>query len=200
MVFDYLHPRQKIENNIYATQLIRWLIGRGFIQKDKAIRILDLASGKGYFYFALKNEGYENVFAVDLCPQFKECIKGDLLKKLPFKDGSFDLVISRDVAEHVLDSGKFFDEQNRVLKRGGVIIVMTPNAERMKIGEFYDDYTHVRPYTRKSLLEALHMHGFEKIYVQRLRAVPKLWKYTFRAFDFLFSTRKNNLLGVAKKK
>jgi hypothetical protein len=38
----------------YNKQLIAWLISRGFIPKNRNIKILDAGSGKGFFYFALK--------------------------------------------------------------------------------------------------------------------------------------------------
>lgn len=196
---NYKHPEQRKGSDLYNLQLIKWLVARGFLPKDKNANILDLGSGKGYFYFALKEIGYKNLSAIDLFPQFKECMKGNIAKGLSFKNNVFDVVISRDVAEHIAEHDKFFSEQERILKKGGIIIVMTPNAEKMSIGEFYEDYTHVMPYTRKSLHEALCMHGFGRINVKRFRAIPFLWKYTIKAFDYLFSRRKNNLLGIAQK-
>lgn len=200
MGFEYLHQAEKNGEQKYNFQLIKWLIERGFISSDKTKRILDLSSGQGHFYFSLKEMGYSNVFAVDLCPQFKECEKGDITKKLPYKNGFFDIILSRDVAEHISDSKKFFEEQHRILKKKGVIIVMTPNAEKLSLGEFFADYTHVMPYTRKSLQQALIMHGFDRVQVRRLRAIPRLWAYTTRAFDFLYSSSKNNLLAIGTKK
>lgn len=199
MVYEYKLPERQSGDEKYNTQLIKWLVMRGYLPKDKNAKILDLASGHGYFYFAMKKLGYSKVVATDKYPQFNECVLGDILDKLPFKDKTFDVVISRDLAEHIIDNERFFKEQNRVLKKGGIIIVMTPNVERLSLGEFYDDFTHVMPYTRKSLYEALKMHGFSKIKVRRLRAIPKLWKYTPRAFDFLFSRKNNNLLGAGMK-
>jgi SAM-dependent methyltransferase len=196
---EYKHPERRTGEEVYNFQLIRWLIARGYIPKDRGIKILDLGSGKGHFFFALKKLGYSNVFACDKFPMFDECKKEDIVKGLSYKKESFDLIISRDIAEHVRESEKFFDEQNKILKNGGRIIVMTPNAEKMSFGGFYDDYTHVMPYTRKSLGEALIMHGFKDVRIKRLRAVPGLWKYTIRAFDFLFSGKKNNLLGIGIK-
>ena len=199
MAKNYKHPDHRSGEESYNLQLVKWLIARGYLPRDKNAKILDIGSGKGHFYFALKDLGYKNLEAIDLFPQFDECKKGDIVKGLKVKTGSFDVVISRDLAEHISDHDEFFSEQNRILKEGGTIIVMTPNAEKMSVGQFFDDYTHVMPYTRKSLGEALHMHGFGNVKVQRLRAIPKLWKYTLKAFDFLFSRRKNNLLGIGKK-
>jgi ubiquinone/menaquinone biosynthesis C-methylase UbiE len=199
MSFEYLHPNLDKKTWLYNRQLMRWLIARGFIPKDKDIKILDLASGKGYFYFNLKEEGYVNTKASDLCPNFKECEKGDITKKLPYKDEEFDLIISRDVAEHISEHQKFFQEQKRILKNGGRILVMTPNAKHMRFGDFYEDYTHVMPYTPKSMYEALIMNGFKKVKVVQLRAIPYLWKYSYKAFDFLFSRKKNNILALGIK-
>lgn len=43
---------------------------------------------------------------------------------LPFPDGSFDVTISNTVAEHI-EPGKFYGEQNRVLKENGVCLVLS---------------------------------------------------------------------------
>lgn len=199
MSFSYQLPDRISGDAVYNQQLIKWLVEKGYLPKDKNAKILDIGAGRGFFYFSLKKAGYTKAHAVDRFPTFKECKKGDITKKLPFKDKSFDIVISRDIAEHILDSEKFFNEQHRILKPGGIIIVMTPNAQYMSLGAFYEDYTHVRPFTPKSLFEALQMHNFTNIRVERLRAIPRLWKFSTRAFDFLFSKKKNNLLGIAKK-
>lgn len=50
-------------------------------------------------------------------------VEGDALK-LPFSDNSFDVTISNTVSEHV-DPSKFFAEQYRVLKPGGVCLVLS---------------------------------------------------------------------------
>jgi len=195
----YLHFDTKPLTDLYNLQLVKWLIARGYITSDKNAKILDLGSGLGRLYFSLKKLGYRNIQAADKFPQFKECLKADAGKKLPFKDNTFDVVISRDLAEHISEHIAFFGEQYRILKHGGKIVVMTPNVERLSMGEFYSTYTHVSPYTRDSLERALKVHHFTKVQVIRLRAIPKLWKYTIRAFDFLFSTRKNNLMGFGVK-
>lgn len=47
--------------------------------------------------------------------------------ELPFEDGTFDLVFSRYVLEHVPDAGGFLREVYRVLKPGGSFLFLTPN-------------------------------------------------------------------------
>jgi len=184
---------------LYNEQLIRWLVEKKYINKDKDIRILDLGSGYGHFYFALKKAGYNNIYAMDINPKFRGCVKADATKQLPFPDNFFDLIISRDIAEHIIDSKAFFNNQYNALMKGGTIIVMTPNAKYLSLGEFYEDYTHCMPYTEKSLREALELHNFDFIHTTTIRAVPLLWKYTTKAFDVVYSDVYNNLLGVGVK-
>ena len=45
----------------------------------------------------------------------------------PLPDNYFDVVVSKDVLEHVADPVTFFDEVARVLKPGGVFMAKTPN-------------------------------------------------------------------------
>lgn len=48
---------------------------------------------------------------------------------LPFRDSSFDKVISNNVLEHSFNPKFFLDEQNRVLKPDGKIEITTDNAQ-----------------------------------------------------------------------
>jgi SAM-dependent methyltransferase len=47
---------------------------------------------------------------------------------LPYADASFDLIVSRSVFEHLEHPREVAAELGRVLKPGGVVAVMTPNA------------------------------------------------------------------------
>jgi SAM-dependent methyltransferase len=53
-------------------------------------------------------------------------IQGDL-NALPFKDETFDLVVSMSVLEHLLTPGRVFRELARTLKPNGVVVILTPN-------------------------------------------------------------------------
>jgi ubiquinone/menaquinone biosynthesis C-methylase UbiE len=50
------------------------------------------------------------------------------LEALPFPDKSFDIVICRDVLEHLEDPHRVFREFARVMRPGGRAIFLTPNA------------------------------------------------------------------------
>lgn len=49
-------------------------------------------------------------------------------ERLPFSDNSFDIVLSREVVEHVLDPSRMMSEICRVLAPGGTAVITTPNA------------------------------------------------------------------------
>ena len=90
---------------------------------------------------------------------------------LPFKDGSFDVVVCSEVVEHLPAGDEPFRELARVLKPGGTLIVGTPDYGRpwwpMIEGLYarlhpqgYAD-EHITHYTAASLAEALARRGFE---------------------------------------
>jgi SAM-dependent methyltransferase len=48
-------------------------------------------------------------------------------ENLPFPDSSFDLILSHEVLEHVLDDRQAMSEMARVLKPGGRAVIFVPN-------------------------------------------------------------------------
>jgi SAM-dependent methyltransferase len=51
----------------------------------------------------------------------------DLAETLPFDTGSFDVVVSNQVIEHVPNTDQFVAEAHRVLRPGGLAVVSTEN-------------------------------------------------------------------------
>lgn len=97
--------------------------------------ILDAGCGDGLLAELLKNLTGAKVYGVDISKKgleltkkrgiiVKEC---DLNRGIPFTDGSFDLVISNQVIEHLLNPDFFLGECERVLSRKGHLILTTPN-------------------------------------------------------------------------
>jgi SAM-dependent methyltransferase len=52
---------------------------------------------------------------------------GNLSETFPYEDETFDLVVSNQVIEHVVDTDNFVRETHRVLKRGGRAVISTEN-------------------------------------------------------------------------
>jgi len=89
-------------------------------------------------------------------------------EQLPFKDGSFNIILSKHVVEHLENPYNAISEISRLLAKGGILILATPNLSSllkpMKGKQWigYQDPTHISlktPEEWRSLLE----HGGMKI-------------------------------------
>ena len=80
----------------------------------------------------------------------------------PVEDNSVDIAVSLAVIEHLRDPENFISEVYRCLKPGGVVYLSTPNF-RLDWKNFYNDPTHVRPYTPESLEQLLKLSGFTSV-------------------------------------
>lgn len=119
--------------------------------KDK--KFLEIGCGLGYF----SNKAFKmgaKVTGVDIGPNLvainkKLTPKGNFLvasaSKLPFKDNSFDIVLSTEVIEHVDNQDKAIKEMFRVLKGSGTLVITTPNRIFKPLFDFLS-FIRVRPY------------------------------------------------------
>lgn len=134
----------------------------------KGFKVLDLGSGDQF----LKNE-----FEKKEILYFSRDIE-DLdfeIDKFDFEDNEFDLVISLAVLEHLKNPDNFLTESQRVLKKGSFLFLSTPNWKYSK-NIFYDDVTHVKPYSPESLNEILSIKNFKEINIMpNLRCKSKWW-------------------------
>src|SRR5512143_2005439 len=55
------------------------------------------------------------------------CVSADVARGLPFRDCVFDLVILKDILEHLIDPEALATEAKRVLRPGGRIVISVPN-------------------------------------------------------------------------
>lgn len=94
----------------------------------------------------------------------------------PFPDESFDVVFSKSFIEHMENPIYFLKECYRILKPLGKVIILTPDWEA-NIKIFYDDVTHVKPFTKESLEQILLLCNFNNNKVFRFRQLPLSWRY-----------------------
>ena len=96
-------------------------------------RLLDLGCGNGWSSHAFAQRGFETV-GVDLNPAAFEpparpglTLQQASVAGLPFADGSFDLVATYLMLEHVPDPESALREMIRVVRPGGSITIVCPN-------------------------------------------------------------------------
>jgi len=96
---------------------------------------------------------------------------------LPLEDNSQDLIVNLALLEHLRHPENMLLESLRCLKKGGSLLIGTPNW-KYSSNIFFDDYTHVKPYTPQSLRAILLDFGFGEIHdFPNLRCKGD-WSYT----------------------
>jgi SAM-dependent methyltransferase len=123
----------------------------GFTASSKPA-LLDLGCADKYLEPATKNEGWSYIGLDYKDVDFE-------IEKFPIESDSVDIAVSLAVIEHLKDPENFLREIFRCLKPGGLIYLSTPNFQ-LDFKNFYNDPTHVRPYTPTSLIELLKLNRF----------------------------------------
>ena len=139
-------------------------------------RLLDLGCGRGDFLEAFRRAGFDTVGADIHDDRHTEAVFADIDEPLPFADDEFDFVFSKSVVEHLSDALVALAEIRRVLRPGGRLAVLTPSWRHTGQEIFYSEYTHVRPFTKQSLAEALTLANFENVVVDYFWQLPLLWR------------------------
>ncbi|SFL03514.1 malonyl-CoA O-methyltransferase [Lachnospiraceae bacterium KH1T2] len=113
------------------------------LKEGNLCNVLDLGCGKGQY---LKNLSEDApgvaLFGVDLSQIFLDKINVKNLEKrrgsltnIPYGDNSFDLVYMCESLEHAIDIEQTIREACRVIKNGGVLLIIDKNIEKMGVYE-----------------------------------------------------------------
>lgn len=125
--------------------------------------VLEIGCGIGYGSHKLAEQA-NNVTAIDISEAAiniaRESYKrdnlnfqvGDAGDLCAFKDGSYDIVFSSQCIEHVVAYERFAEEVARILRKDGVFIVITPNAETYITGL---NPFHYKEFNKDELLSIL---------------------------------------------
>lgn len=166
-----------------------------YLPRRRGLRILDAGCGTGVAFGYLGK--YGKVVGVD---KSSEALKyaqklGKVMKadigKLPFKDGSFDLVVCLDVLYHlwIKDYRQVLGEFNRVLKNGGLLLLREPAFAWLKSGHDVIEYGQ-RRFSKDQLNKDLKFARFE---------ILKISYANFFLFPLVLLKRLPEILGLKKK-
>lgn len=174
--FDYLHfasrfrgPEEQIRERLQV--YVPYLANR--------THVLDIGCGRGEFLQVAAEAGARaqgidlDRESVELCRQKGLSAEtADLFEFLPGLPDRFDLIFASQVIEH-LPPERLPDMLRlcyQTLKRGGLLILETPNPECLAIfaTHFYIDPTHTRPIPPALAAFYLEELGFGRVEVKRL--------------------------------
>ena len=160
----------------------------------RARRVLDVGCGAGALGSALKAAGVGHVAGVEGNPdaaavaraRLDRVVEGDLTAvPLPFEHAEFDCLVFADVLEHVSAPDRVLHRYLGFLAADGRVIVSVPNMRFWSVlarlafdrWSYTDsgirDRTHLRIFTRRSLLALLAEQGLE---VERLSRNYRLFE------------------------
>lgn len=153
--------------------------------------VMDIGCGNGLFTVGLKRKVSCNLYGVDASNEgLNDALKNGFdevqkisdfcADKLPFSGKKFDLVICKDVLEHLLFPDKLVSQFSSIIKKDGKLIVAVPNHfsayGRLRFlftnnidtwGYFPDNrrwnFPHVRFFTTDALTNLMWDNGFQII-------------------------------------
>jgi SAM-dependent methyltransferase len=146
-------------------------------QVPAGAKLLDLGCGRFKTLKRLREQRPDlEYYGVDIMDVSADCPPGVAFKRadidresLPFPDAQFDAIFFCHVLEHLLYPMNALTELQRVLKPGGLVYVEGPSTRALflpslsfvksagplkAVGDdlnFFDNFTHVRPLTKRSL-------------------------------------------------
>uniref|UniRef100_A0A7J3YTP9 Class I SAM-dependent methyltransferase n=1 Tax=Ignisphaera aggregans TaxID=334771 RepID=A0A7J3YTP9_9CREN len=198
----------------------------------KPQKYLDLGCGDGSFTLKVAEVlNASEIYGVDVASEVLSQAEGKGIKtfvidlntsRLPFADGEFDIITAFEVIEHLWNTDNMISEAFRVLKRGGLFILTTPNLaswvnrllilfgylpvhygcslkyelEKRPLQSTVDPCEHVRLYTFKTLKKHLEVYGFRVVHSTSYSMGYVTSNPIVRTLNKLFSIRKTLGAGM----
>jgi SAM-dependent methyltransferase len=180
VIKDYITNYERMAEEDLSTGIVpdRYIVNLAsnlikVIGNVKGENICDIGSGKGYVLQGMLDSGAQTATAVDISVTFLRsialktkiirCVQANA-ENLPFKE-EFDVLVSTDVMEHVLNPGAFLYSVNQALKPKGKFVVRVPYRENLlnyapQCGCKYQ-FAHLRTFNKILLEDALSGAGFK---------------------------------------
>jgi len=160
--------------------------------------LLDVGCGDGSITLLLKESmGAQEVYGIEIAHEAAVAARNKGINvyeldvdgsNFPFEDSYFDVVYCGEIIEHLFDPSHLLNEVYRVLKKGGICVLTTPNLagwpNRIALLLGYQPYSmaaspryesvgklltkspegqwgHIRVMTLKALKDLVKLHGFK---------------------------------------
>lgn len=211
---DYVVPDQG-----RILKVKKWLLDKKYLSKDSELNILEIGYSKGGLLDNLSEFGSIKKYAIDIHHKDAEkdiiFFKCDCNNGFPDLDGEkFNIVFAGETIEHIFDDEQFLKNIHAILKKGGVVIITTPNLFFLPsrilfpfgVKPFFSwaEY-HYHIYDIKTLSGLVKRSGYEieKIKSTHLLISSRKFKLIGRFFEMLgnwFPKFGAHIILFAKKK
>ena len=143
-----------------------------YIKKMKIRKVLDVGCSYGFMLqkfpdsfqkFGIDVSGYAISIAKKRLPSAIFKIRS-AEEKLPFEKDFFDIILFNDVLEHLENPKVALENIWKVLKKGGILYITTPNLNiiRKKIFRYADEKEHhISLFSHSNLISLLNSLGFK---------------------------------------
>ncbi|MDD5434847.1 MAG: class I SAM-dependent methyltransferase [Nitrospira sp.] len=147
-----------------------------YMNKVKSGKLLEVGCGGGRRLSKMRALGWE-VEGQEVDPRAAKhasdvygfTIHLSSLKDIAFKENSFDAIIANHVIEHVYEPDLLLSECYRILKPGGIMVVVTPNVDCFGHRYFGSNWRGLEPprhlhlFSQKTIKLLAERSGFHKI-------------------------------------
>ena len=187
----------------------RWDLISYLPKSNSDIRVLEIGAGGGDTLITVKTKGLAkevvgvDIFRLENSNQDSPLVDNFIIAniettRLPYGENYFDFILCGDVIEHLVDPWKVIEELSFYLKKGGSLIISTPNFRNWKNlkviyieGNFkYDpsggllDKTHLRFFCKKNISNLVNTKEFSFYSITSINEFPQ---YKFKATKRLFN-------------
>ncbi len=185
-------------HHYYLLPALRKLLSKIKKNEDRPLRVLDIGSGNGSLSNLIAKEGYEVVGIEDSLTGIDTAIKNfpeckflhASVYEIPYADlgGSFDVVISAEVIEHLVYPRELIKSAKKCLNPNGSLILTTPyhgyvkNLALALTGKMDNHFTalwdsgHIKFFSVKTLTKLLAAEEFNNYQFEFAGRFPYLWK------------------------
>jgi len=190
-IYGYKHLSSRLPD--WIGQLAGTIAYRNSIPYKTDGHLLDVGCGGGKFLLSMQRLGWRvegvefNSSATQTCRELGlEVFQGEL-SAANFPDNHFDVVTARHVIEHIATPKPFITEIFRILKPGGVMVLITPNSKALGRNWFGTNWyanevpRHLFLFASNNLQLLTTQIGFQKIAI-RTSSSPKIF---LNSWDYL---------------
>jgi SAM-dependent methyltransferase len=166
-----------------------------YLQKDpdNKFKLLDIGCGAGHFISCLQQRPNLNITGIDITDRvidrLQELYPFAQFRKINFSQpqkmtDKFDIATAIEVIEHIPYSHQpiFIENIRKSLKPGALLILTTPNRERIhRIPKAFRNTQPVEDWLTINELKHLLQHGFNSITIETC-----IWYFPTRLIDMIF--------------